>query len=88
MVKNLPASAGDIRDAGSIPGSGRSPGGGHSNPLQYPCLENRPGQRSLAGYSPQGHRVGDDRGDLAQAAPEELGVGKQTSLQTCRVRAN
>ena len=27
MVKDLPASAGDIRDAGSIPGSGRSPGG-------------------------------------------------------------
>ena len=25
MVKNLPANAGDIRDAGSIPGLGRSP---------------------------------------------------------------
>ena len=33
MVKNLPANAGDIRDAGSIPGLGRSPGGGHGNPL-------------------------------------------------------
>ena len=40
MVKNLPANAGDIRDAGSIPGSGRSPGGGHDNPLQYSGLEN------------------------------------------------
>ena len=40
MVKNVPASAGDIRDMGSIPGSGRSPGGGHGNPLQYSCLEN------------------------------------------------
>ena len=39
-VKNLPASAGDVRDTGSIPGSGRSPGGRHSNPLQYSCLEN------------------------------------------------
>ena len=29
VVKNPPANAGDIRDAGSIPGSGRSPGGGH-----------------------------------------------------------
>ena len=38
--KNLPANAGDIRDAGSIPVSGRSPGGGHDNPLQYSCLEN------------------------------------------------
>ena len=35
MVKNPPANAGDIRDAGLIPGSGRSPGGGHGNPLQY-----------------------------------------------------
>ena len=40
VVKNLPASAGDIRDTGLIPVSGRSPGGGHDNPLQYSCLEN------------------------------------------------
>ena len=40
MVKNAPAIAGDIRDAGSIPGSGRSLEGGHGNPLQYSCLEN------------------------------------------------
>ena len=40
MVKNLPASAGDIKDASSIPGLGRSPGGGHGNPFQYSGLEN------------------------------------------------
>ena len=40
VVKNPPASAGDVRDVGSIPESGRSPGGGHGNPLQYCCLEN------------------------------------------------
>ena len=40
MVKNFPANAGDIRDAGLIPGLGRSPGGGHGNPLPYSCLEN------------------------------------------------
>ena len=40
VAKNLPANAGDLRDAGSIPGSGRSPGEGHCNPLQYSCLEN------------------------------------------------
>ena len=40
VVKNLPAYAGDIRDASSIPELGRSPGGGHGNPLQYSCLEN------------------------------------------------
>ena len=37
---------------GSIPGLGRSPKGGRGNPLQYSCLENPHGQRSLAGYSP------------------------------------
>ena len=40
VVKNLPTSAGDIRDMGLIPGSGRSPGGGHGNPLQYSYPEN------------------------------------------------
>ena len=35
MVKNLPASAGNVRDMGAIPGSGK-----HGNPLQYLCLEN------------------------------------------------
>ena len=36
-------------DLGSISGLGRFPGGGHGNPLQYTCLENPHGQRSLAG---------------------------------------
>ena len=40
VVKNPPASAGDLRDMGSIPGSGRSSGVGNGNPLQYSCLEN------------------------------------------------
>ena len=40
VVKNLPASAGDVKDMGSVSGSGRSPGGGHGYPLQYSCLEN------------------------------------------------
>ena len=40
VVKNLPASAGNVRDESSVPGSGRSPGGGHGNPFQYSCLEN------------------------------------------------
>ena len=33
VVKNLPANAGDAREAGSLPGSGRSPGGRNDNPL-------------------------------------------------------
>ena len=32
VVKNPPAEAGDVRDAGSILGLGRSPGGGHATP--------------------------------------------------------
>ena len=50
-VKNLPANTGDIREARSIPGWVRSSGVGHGNPLQYLCLENPHGKRSLAGYS-------------------------------------
>ena len=37
VVKNLPASAGDM---GLIPGSGMSLRAGNGSPLQYPCLRN------------------------------------------------
>ena len=50
VAKNLPANA----DVGLDPGSGRSPEGGNGNPLQYSCLRNPHGQRSLMGYSPWG----------------------------------
>ena len=40
VIKNPPANAGDIRDAGSIPMSERFPGGGRGNSLQYSFLEN------------------------------------------------
>ena len=49
VVKNLPANAGDIRDADSMPGSGRSSGGRPGNPLRYVCLEKAHVQRSLVG---------------------------------------
>ena len=49
-------SACNAGDLGSIPGLGRSPGGRHGNPLQYSCLENSHGLRSLVGYSPQGRK--------------------------------
>ena len=54
-VKNPPANAGDMKDAGSIPGLGRSPGGGHGNPLQYSYLENPMEEEPGMGYSPQSH---------------------------------
>ena len=40
-------SAHNVGDLGLIPALGRSPGGGYGNPLQYCCLENPHGQRSL-----------------------------------------
>ena len=43
-------SACNVGDLGSLPGLGRYPGGGHGKPLQYSCLENPHGQRSLVGY--------------------------------------
>ena len=53
MGKESACSAGD---ASLIPRSGRFPGGGHGNPLQYSCLKNPHGQKSLLGYSPYGHK--------------------------------
>ena len=43
MVKNPPI----MQDLSSIPGLGRSLGGGHGNPLQYSCLKNPHGEKSL-----------------------------------------
>ena len=56
---DMPANAGDLRDVGSSPGFERSPGGGNGHLVQYSCLDNPHGQRSLAGYSPWGHKESD-----------------------------
>ena len=54
MVKNLPANGGD---SGLIPGSGRSPGGGNKwQPTPVFLPGKSCGLRSLAGYSPWGHK--------------------------------
>ena len=57
MVKNLPANAGDTRDT-SIPGLGRSWRKAWQATLVFLPGESH-GQRSLAGYSPQGHKESD-----------------------------
>ena len=59
MVKNLPASAGETRDAGSILDWGKSLTVGNGNPFPYSCLEKFHGQKSLVGYSPWGHKETD-----------------------------
>ena len=53
------ASAYNVGDPGSISGSGRSPGEGNGSQLQYSCLENPMGWRSLVGYRPWGHKESD-----------------------------
>ena len=58
MVKNPPASAGDV---GSIPVWGISAGDRNDNPFQYFCPGNPMHRDNLAGYSPWGcKRVGHD----------------------------
>ena len=54
-------------DLGLIPGLGRFPGGGHGNSLQYSCLENPHGQRSLVGYSQWGCKELDTTEQLSMA---------------------
>jgi len=82
--KESTCSAGDL---GSIPGLGRSPGRGHGNPLQYSCLENPHGQRSLAGYSPWHHKESDMIEQLSRAQHSILkrrGKSGQAEIQTHR----
>ena len=43
------------------------PDGGHGSPLQYSCLENPHGQKSLVGYSPWGHKEADTEKQLITA---------------------
>ena len=63
---------------GLIPEFGRSPGGGHGNPLQYSCLENPHGQRSLVDYSPWGHKESDTTERLSTAQLQMATVGAFT----------
>ena len=60
VVKNPPANAGDVRDAGLIPGSGRSAGGGHG---------------SHSGFSPQGRKESGRWSHLARVHAWEWSCG-------------
>ena len=74
VAQMIKKSACNVEDLGLIPGLGRSPGGGHGNPLQYSCLENPHGQRSLADYSPWVHKESD--------MTERLSVRTHTNTHT------
>ena len=68
-VKNRPA----MQETHSIPGLGE-----HGNPLQYSCLENPPGQRSLAGYSLWGPKESD--------VTEQLSTAQHSPAKTTKVQ--
>ena len=64
----------NVGDLSSISRLGRSPGEGKGYPLQYSCLENPHGQRSLAGYSPWDHKESDTTERLNTHAHARLGI--------------
>ena len=68
VVKNVPASAEDVREVGSVSGLGRSPRGWHGNPLQYSCLENPVDRGAWQGTV---HRVTQSRSNLAGMQPKD-----------------
>ena len=61
VVKNPPANAEDLGDAGSVPDSGRSSGEGNGYPLQYSCLGNPMDKGAWQGSQrgPWGHKNSD-----------------------------
>ena len=65
-------SASNAGNLGLIPALGRSPGGKHGSSLQYSYLEISHGQRSLAGYSPWGHKKSDMTEQLSTAQHSDL----------------
>ena len=60
VVKNLPASKGDVGDTGSVLPTGRSPGEGNGSLLQYSCLEN---PRDRGAWQATVHEGTNDRHD-------------------------
>ena len=59
VVKNLPASAGDVRESGLIPGSGRSPGEANGNLLRYSYLGSPKDKGAWWGYRLWGRKDSD-----------------------------
>ena len=72
-------SACSVGDLGSIPELGISSGGGYGSLLQYSCLENPHGQKSLVGYSTWGHKESDTTERLS-AAQHGLTPYKQNTM--------
>jgi len=80
VVKNLPAHAGDTRDAGLISGLGKSPGEGNGNLLQYSwaslvvqTIKNPPAMQEI--WVPS----------LGQEDPLEEGMASHSSILAWRI---
>ena len=71
---------------GLIPGSGRLPGKGNGNPLQYSCLENPDGQRSLVSHSPWGHKEVDTIEHTGQWGLDEFEISLAVLGLCCSTR--
>ena len=72
LAKNLPANAGDARDAGSIPGSGGFLWSRKWQPTPVFLARKFHGQRSLAGYSPWGRKQSDTPWVTVQACTHTI----------------
>ena len=70
VIKNPPASAGDIRDMGSIPVLGKSPGRETVNPLRYSCLGN---PMARGAWWAMVHRVSKSQTQLKQLSMQAEG---------------
>ena len=79
MVKNPPANAGDIEDAGSIPVSGRSSGEGLGNPLQYSFFFFH--SSILAWRIPRTEKPG----GLQSIGSQRIRIAEQLSTHTCKI---
>ena len=74
MVKNLPASEGDLRDTGSIPGSGRFPWRREWQPTPVFLPGESYGQRTLEDYSPRGRKESDMTEELSNNTGKPSGL--------------
>ena len=79
MVKNPPANARDSRNAGWIPGSGRFPWRRARQPTPVLLSGESHGQRSLAGYSPWGHKESDMTEATARMHTHKMLIENQIS---------
>ena len=82
MVKNPPANAENVREAGSIPGSARSTGERSGNPLQYPCLENPMGRGA---WRAAVHRVAKSQRRFSNSTTTENGQIRHCARRCVRM---